>query len=161
MTSVYNNNDSFSKLQHIKGELEYFKVSAENALQDNDEESFVGEEAYFVIHLLNSYDPYLYDKDWKNYDLAKSVILKNRVSGKVIIDVWFDRELNTRFFLTPGWFKYIRQLMVNGEIVISYEDVLEEREAEAWNGISQGISSTSLGAFLTLFIYVRRSYLKE
>jgi hypothetical protein len=161
MMSVYNKDESFSKLQHVQGEMEYFKVSAENALQDNDEESFAGEEAYFVIHLLNSYDPFVYDKNWKNYDYAKSVILRTMVSEEVLIDVWFDRELNTRFFLTPGWFKYIRQLTINGEIVISYDDVLEDREEEEWNGISQGISSTSLGAFLTLIIYVRRSYLKE
>jgi hypothetical protein len=142
--------------------MKFFRVSAEMGGIEADELSFeVEDEAYFVINLINSHHQYVYDKNWRNYGQAKSIILDKMVEGKVIIDVWFDKELNTRSFLAAGWFKYIRQLKVNGELIISFDDVLEDRENDAHNGINQGIILTTLGGFLALIIYIRRLYLKK
>jgi hypothetical protein len=144
--------------------MKFFRVAAEDFwFEDDDEAVFsVGEEdeAFFIIHLWNSIDNFLYDKDGKNYDLAKTALFEKILSSGVIIDVWFDRELNSRSFLQPSWFRNILQLMVDGESLISYDDVLEDRKEEAWDGIGQGIAFTSLSIVLTLIIFMRRFDLK-
>ncbi len=149
----------FSELQHVNGELKYFSIEGENSLNPNDDAPNIEgdtNEAFFVIHLWSSNDIFIYDSGGKNYELARNTLLGKKYSKGVIIDIWADTQLHSRSFLMANLFRNILQLSVDGQLLISYDDVLGERKEQALGSTGVGGAFALIGVLFALIVYRRR-----
>jgi hypothetical protein len=154
-------NDSLSDLLHVRSEMKFFQISGENyRFQDDDGPSGYSEEAFIALHLWSSDDIFIYDKDEKNYELAKNYLAPLYNDKGVMIDVWFDSDYHSRTTIEIKWYRKILQMEVDGNLLIKYEDTFADLKEESNSRVNSSGTIAFVGVLLGTIVLIRRNHLR-